>query len=177
MRLVEPDLSRFVELYLSGKGAGRDQLEKHIYGAGRPHLSFEQLRSIAVPLPPNNEREELMGIVNETLSNLDHLRSACNDEAKRSAGLRQSVLKAAFSGKLVPQDPSDEPADKLLERIRTARAEKPKGKRKKAAAWATSSAKVQSAMRMSGAISSCWSRGYLPIKGCFWRPTIGSIVA
>jgi len=134
MRLVEPDLSRFVELYLSGKGAGRDQLEKHIYGAGRPHLSFEQLRSIAVPLPPNNEREELMGIVNETLSNLDHVRSACNDEAKRSAGLRQSVLKAAFSGKLVPQDPSDEPADKLLERIRTARAEKPKGKRKKAAA-------------------------------------------
>ncbi|WP_232343552.1 restriction endonuclease subunit S [Novosphingopyxis sp. YJ-S2-01] len=134
MRLVEPDLSRFVELYLSGKGAGRDQLEKHIYGAGRPHLSFEQLRSIAVPLPPNDEREELMGIVNETLSNLDHVRSACNAEAKRSAGLRQSVLKAAFSGKLVPQDPSDEPADKLLERIRTARAEKPKAKRKKASA-------------------------------------------
>ena len=44
----------------------------------------------------------------------------------RSAGLRRSVLKAAFEGRLVPQDPSDEPASVLLERIAAERAAAPK---------------------------------------------------
>ena len=45
---------------------------------------------------------------------------------RRSAGLRRSVLKAAFEGRLVPQDPSDEPASVLLERIAAERAAAPK---------------------------------------------------
>ena len=40
---------------------------------------------------------------------------------KRSARLRQGILKRAFEGRLVPQDPTDEPAEKLLERIRRER--------------------------------------------------------
>jgi len=53
---------------------------------------------------------------------------------KQSERLRQSILKTAFEGKLVPQDPTDEPAEKLLERIKTEKAKKEsetKGKRKK----------------------------------------------
>lgn len=55
-------------------------------------------------------------------------------ELKRSAALRQSILKDAFSGKLVPQDPSDDPADKLLARVRAARASTPATKRRRATA-------------------------------------------
>lgn len=134
IRLVETELSGFVEFFLSAKGAGRDQLEKHIYGAGRPHLSFEQLRSIAVPLPPAGERAELMRLANEALANVARVEELCKSEVKRSAALRQSILKDAFSGKLVPQDPSDEPAAKLLGRIRADASAPAAGKRRKAAA-------------------------------------------
>lgn len=131
IRLVETELSPFIELYLSSKGAGRDQLERHIYGAGRPHLGFEQLRSIAIPLPPKRERDEMMNIVSEAFSNLTHVEDACRTEISRSPALRESILKDAFSGKLVPQDPSDEPAAMLLERLG---ARTPKSKFRRAAA-------------------------------------------
>ena len=55
----------------------------------------------------------------------------CQTELTRSAALRQSILKDAFAGKLVPQDPSDEPAAELLARIRASR---PAPVRKKARA-------------------------------------------
>ena len=51
-------------------------------------------------------------------------------ELTRAERLRQSILKDAFSGKLVPQDPNDEPANVLLEKIRDAKEEQqPKGKK------------------------------------------------
>ncbi len=51
---------------------------------------------------------------------------------KRASRLRQSILKRAFEGRLVPQDPADEPADELLERIRAEREQSaPRKKRRK----------------------------------------------
>jgi len=134
MRLATPELASFVELFLSGKGAGRDQLEKHIYGAGRPHLGFEQLRSVSIPLPPPSETIELMERVVALLSNLGRVEDACREGAMRSAALRQSILKDAFTGKLVPQDPADEPAEALLARIVASRDAVSRRARKKAKA-------------------------------------------
>ena len=54
----------------------------------------------------------------------------CQTELARSAALRQSILKDAFAGRLVPQDPSDEPAAELLARIRASRAAAPHKKAK-----------------------------------------------
>ena len=120
MRLADPSLGAFVEMSLAGKGAGRDQLEEFIYGAGRPHLSFEQLRSVAVPLPSMEEQAQIMSLVDEVLERAKHIDMACEAELTRSSALRQSILKQAFSGRLVPQDPSDEPASARLARIRAA---------------------------------------------------------
>ncbi|MFI9653443.1 restriction endonuclease subunit S [Guyparkeria sp. GHLCS8-2] len=126
LRPAEASLSHFLEMFLASKGAGRDQLEKFIYGAGRPHLSFEQLRSVAIPLPPLEEQAEMMRRVSEKLSEIQQIEETHQTELTRSAALRQSILKDAFAGRLVPQDPNDEPAADLLARLRAAREAEPK---------------------------------------------------
>ena len=131
LRLADASLSAFVEMYLSGKGAGRDQLDKFIYGAGRPHLSFEQLRTVSVPMPSREERQEIMLRIEEIFARVKNIETWCQTELTRSAALRQSILKDAFAGKLVPQDPSDEPAAELLARIRASRDTAPKNTRRK----------------------------------------------
>jgi len=67
------------------------------------------------------------------LQKIVDLESWCETELKRSASLRQSILKDAFAGKLVPQDPNDEPVSELLARIQAERPKKlPKTRKQKA---------------------------------------------
>jgi type I restriction enzyme, S subunit len=59
--------------------------------------------------------------VAEVISIVDQIEKQVETNLKRAARLRQGILKLAFEGRLVPQDPTDEPAEKLLERIRQQR--------------------------------------------------------
>ncbi len=90
--------------------------------AGQYNLNLASLRSLLVPLPPLDEQRRIMARVEEGLSAIDALRAAIEQAQRRSASLRRAVLKRAFRGELVPQDPSDEPASVLLERIASERA-------------------------------------------------------
>ncbi len=73
------------------------------------------------PLPPLAEQHRIVAEVERRLSVIDELGAVVEANLKRAERLRQAILKRAFEGKLVPQDPSDEPASALLERIRAER--------------------------------------------------------
>jgi type I restriction enzyme S subunit len=85
--------------------------------AGQTGISGVDIREMPVPLPPMAEQAEIVAEVERRLSIVDELEAQVAADLKRAGRLRQSILKRAFAGRLVPQDPSDEPAAKLLERI------------------------------------------------------------
>lgn len=114
---------RYLNFYFQAEYGGQRQYRRYIYGAGRPHLSFDQLRQTIVALPSEKEAERILERTEEPLSDIGKISSDLIQKSGYSASLRQSILAAAFSGKLVPQDPADELASTLLERIRAERAE------------------------------------------------------
>jgi type I restriction enzyme S subunit len=90
---------------------------------------------MVVPLPPRAEQERIEEELGLVESFFDGVCSSAYQTLQCCTALRQSILKAAFAGKLVPQDPNDEPASVLLARIRAERAAAPKparGRRRKA---------------------------------------------
>ena len=92
-----------------------------IKGIGRPRLGLGGLRQLLFPLPPLAEQRRIVAELEEQLSAIDALRAALERAQRRSATLRRAILERAFRGELVPQDPSDEPASMLMQRIQTDR--------------------------------------------------------
>jgi type I restriction enzyme S subunit len=90
--------------------------------AGQYNLTLELSRMLPLPLPPLAEQERIIAEVERRLSVVEQLERVIAVNLKRAERLRQSILKEAFAGRLVPQDPNDEPAWALLERIRAERA-------------------------------------------------------
>ncbi|MGE0680569.1 MAG: restriction endonuclease subunit S [Candidatus Binatia bacterium] len=91
------------------------------FGTTRLRVTLPIFRDMLVPLPPLPEQHRIVAEVERRLSVIDELESTIDADLKRAERLRQSILKRAFEGKLVPQDPNDEPASVLLERIRAER--------------------------------------------------------
>ncbi len=103
--------SPFVEVFIDSR----------IKGAAMPAISFNLLSELTYPLCCKNEQIEIVSEIERHFSVADETEKIIDQSLKQAERLRQSILKDAFSGKLVPQDPSDEPAEKLLERIKAAR--------------------------------------------------------
>ena len=82
------------------------------------NISQEKLRSIMLVLPPQEEQVRIIDEAEYQFSFIDACERAVDAGLDRSDGLRRWILKAAFEGRLVPQDPNDEPASMLLEQIR-----------------------------------------------------------
>ncbi len=87
-------------------------------GSNVPQLNHKDIHPLPFPLPPLGEQQAIVSEVEHRLSVADEVEKIITVELKRVEQLRQSILKKAFSGKLVPQDPRDQPASVLLERIK-----------------------------------------------------------
>lgn len=111
-------------------------------GTAQKTVPLRGLRAIVVPLPPLAEAHRILSEIERLFSLAEEVSAFVEVDAQRCKRLRQSVLKWAFEGKLVDQDPNDEPAAVLLDRIRAERntpvsraAERPRArKRRKTAA-------------------------------------------
>jgi len=104
----------------------RQQTSTLIRGVGRPRLGLRGIRNLAVPLAPLAEQERIVAAIEEHFSRLDTAAAAITAAQARIEASRRSILAEAFSGRLVPQDPNDEPATTLLERIAVSRRTAPR---------------------------------------------------
>jgi len=96
------------------------------------HLGAQRFAELEFPLPSIAEQEQIVAETERRLSILATLEAVIQAQLKRAERLRQSILTEAFAGRLVPQDPNDEPGSVLLDCIRDARTssgEKSGGKR------------------------------------------------
>ncbi|MBI3581060.1 MAG: restriction endonuclease subunit S [Nitrospinae bacterium] len=93
--------------------------------SGLHTLSTGKVGNLVIPIPPLEEQMQIVTEIERRLSELNRLEQVFDEELKRSASLRQSILKKAFEGKLVPQEPNDEPASELLKRIKAEREKRP----------------------------------------------------
>jgi type I restriction enzyme S subunit len=117
VRIVEGCDPRFLCFYLNSVH-GRTWIGSVVsQQVGQANVNGTKLQALAFPLPPVIEQSEIVAEVERRLSIVDELEAQVAADLKRAGRLRQSILKRAFAGRLVPQDPSDEPAAKLLERI------------------------------------------------------------
>ncbi|WP_315852139.1 restriction endonuclease subunit S [Paludisphaera soli] len=117
--LVMVGVSSSCRAYLkSHLAANYEKLRRQAAGGMQPNLNLGLVRSIVVALPPLAEQVQIVAEVERRLSIVDEIETQVESNLKRAARLRQGILKRAFEGDLVPQDPTDEPAEQLLDRIR-----------------------------------------------------------
>ena len=106
---------KFVELFLR---TAKENIERYAPATAQKNINLEILSKVGVPVPSLEEQKQIVDEAESRLTVLDALSQTLTDELKRAERLRQSILHRAFTGRLVPQDATDEPATALLTRLR-----------------------------------------------------------
>ncbi|MDL2398447.1 restriction endonuclease subunit S [Rhizobium mayense] len=102
--------------------------------SGVNNVNSQQLQALKVSLPPLPEQNEIVRCIESAFAKIDRLEAEAKRALELVGKLDEAILAKAFRGELVPQDPNEEPASVLLERIRTERGAAPKPKRGRKAA-------------------------------------------
>ena len=125
-RLCVPD---YLMNALRGSSAVLAQMGANVRGQTRPGINGEIVRRLFVPLAPKDEQTEIVRRLNTAMDWLDLVADEQEKATTLLDHLDQGLLAKAFRGELVPQDPDEEPAERLLERIRSERIGRHNGRR------------------------------------------------
>lgn len=122
IRANEKVTSKFLTIVLNSDHILRIVRELTI-GSTAPRVNMKVIREYPIPVPDVIEQKEIVRLVDQYFAFADTIEAQVKKAQARVDNLTQSILAKAFRGELVTQDPNDEPADKLLERIAEARKE------------------------------------------------------
>lgn len=127
-KLINPE---FLELVLNAPHVVNelDSLKTGINDSGL-NLTQDRFFTLMIPVPSLEEQVKIVALVEMTVINIEQQSKAIEHSLTQAAAQRKNILKSAFSAQLVPQDPSDEPASVLLERIRVERIKSTKTSKK-----------------------------------------------
>lgn len=106
-------------------------LEENATGSTFRQVDKTTIQAMPVPVPPLGEQKRIVAKIESTQEKIKTIEQSVTKAEELIGKYREALLQKAFRGELVPQDPKDEPASKLLERIRADRAEQTDGKKKK----------------------------------------------
>jgi type I restriction enzyme S subunit len=127
-RMLGGVLSEYCEAYWNSPDGAARVLEVASSTSGLYTLSVSKVGRLPVPLPPLPEQRRIVAEVERRMSVIKAAEAIVEANRKRAERLRQAILQRAFQGRLVPQDPSDEPAYLLLERVKASREKLETGK-------------------------------------------------
>ena len=122
IRLVNPELRKYLHDVITSPYIQEQILSRQV-GSGRGGLSAETLSTFLIPLPPMNEQVSIIKKLQDCISYTLTIADAQRSGSDLVSATKSKILDLAIRGKLVPQDPNDEPASVLLERIRAEKEE------------------------------------------------------
>lgn len=120
-RLCDRGLNAFFVSHHANEMGRRFFIDEGKQTTNLASISLSKISLLPIPVPPPAETAEILRRVSEALASAADTEAMLDAEAADAARLRQSILKAAFEGRLVPQDPADEPAGAMLARLGAAR--------------------------------------------------------
>lgn len=122
-------LSDYLNYYLCSDIAKNHGNKVKTDGVNQSNINGQKLMNYPFPFCTLNEQMAIASLLEARTSEIDQLQQILATSLQQAEALRQSILKKAFSGQLVPQDAKDEPASELLERIKTEQLTAPKPKK------------------------------------------------
>ena len=130
--MLEQHLADWIEIASSTSKSRAHITSRVKTTAGQTGISGDDLKRMPIPLPSLPEQAKTSSLVQMAIAGVALQQQSIDRSLAQVEAQRKNLLKAAFAGQLVPQDPSDEPANELLARIRAARAQSPgtRGKRR-----------------------------------------------
>lgn len=115
---IDKRLLKFICIYINAIN-----LFQYIAGSAQPKLNQDNMNKILIPIPPKAEQEKILESIKIILSNINDIDLLKGKLQSNIANAKSKILDLAIRGKLVPQNPNDEPASVLLERIRAEKEE------------------------------------------------------